>query len=163
MDCKKCDDYFSNVHLMKKDSPGPYTMHFFFQVNLKKKYNEVIKINPKCNPYVGLPEDVYFVKLLAKKYNSYLCPTIVGDTPSNKTSTWVSDKSGFKYPPKNKVELASLIDNDVTQYGCIHRFPYREQLYVLPRVDDFKFNLRPYKAKKSKITTTSEVKKVTSL
>lgn len=149
MEIKKRPDYFSKVYLLYKKHEYRY-MHGMFMKNFKKYYDDEVYISEECDNFKGIPEDEYFIDLLRCLYKTYLCPTIVVNTPSNKSSTWMNNQNGYDYPKSDKIltkekaveeskKHKSRLDADLSNY------------YKLDRIKDETLeDLKPYKTRSKK-------------
>nr|DAH56628.1 MAG TPA: synthase [Caudoviricetes sp.] len=148
IDAKKMPDYMDNVYLV--NFKGGYDwLHGMMMVNLKKKYGEEHYIDDRCDPRKGTSEDIYLARLFKRLYDVRLCPTITVSKPSNKTSTWVADKSGYKYPPVDNKTVDAYINeylkaNDIKPHDKTHK------TYKYPRTARNISYLKPYKPKPKK-------------
>lgn len=153
---KQMKDYFDNVHLVKFDADagiGYHTMHCMFMSNFAKKYNMPVYIDYRCDPKQGTSEDTYFIRICKRLFNCRMCPTIIVTKPSNKTSTWVSDKKGYDYPPVDFKLLDKYIsltletlkytskEQDDMNYTLIRKEPYKSQLQAYKPRTKIKGNL----------------------
>lgn len=146
---KKMPDYFDNVYLVKLKS-GYDWLHGMFMKNFKKYYNQMPFIDERCDPSKGTSEDIYFARLLRKLYNYRLAPTIVISKPNNRTSTWVADKAGYKYPKPDYATVEGYIKENLTRQPLLARTRSTGTI-ITPREGAYKGWLRPYKAKSKKI------------
>ena len=146
---KKLPDYFDNVYLVKFKS-GYKWMHGMIMKNFKKYYNQAPMIDDRCDPHVGTSEDIYFAKLLRKIYDYRLAPTVVVTKPSNKTSTWVADKSGYKYPKPDYDTVDGYIKENLTRQTLPAQAKSNNTI-IISREETYKCWLKPYKPKSKKV------------
>ena len=143
MEIKKRPDYFKNVYLLFKKHEYRY-MHGMFMKNFKKYYNDEVYISEECDNFKGVPEDEYFIDLLRCLYKTYLCPTIVINTPSNKTSTWMNDQNGYDYPKSDKIITKEMAQKEASNHKVIEK--ELKNVYKLNRIKDETIDdLKPYK------------------
>ena len=144
MEIKKRPDYFKYIYLLYKIR-GYYYFHGMFMKNYKKYYDDEIYISDKCDVWKGLNEDVYFAILLRKIYKTYLCPTIVINTPSSNTSTWMTNKGSYDYPPVDYPILREMAEEESKKHK--NRLSNKsDNVYKLDRIKDETINyLKPYK------------------
>lgn len=76
-------------------------MHGMAIKNFRKYYGIEPYIDAYCDPRKGTSEDVFFAQMCKYLFDCRLLPTLIVAKPLNKFSTWVADKSGYKYPPIN--------------------------------------------------------------
>ncbi len=145
IEAKKMPDYMSNVYLV--NFKGGYDwLHGMMMANFKKKYGEEHYIDNRCDPHKGTSEDIYLARLFKRLYDVRLCPTITVSKPSNKTSTWVADKSGYKYPPVDNATVDAYIDEYIKERNIKpHDKSYKT--YKYPRTSESISLLKPYKPK----------------
>lgn len=145
IDAKKMSDYMENVYLV--NFKGGYDwLHGMMMVNLKKKYGEEHYIDHRCDPRKGTSEDIYLARLFKRLYDVRLCPTITISKPSNKTSTWVADKNGYKYPPVDNPTVDAYIGEYVRDKNIKpHDKTYKT--YKYPRTSVSLCYLKPYRPK----------------
>lgn len=147
MELKKRHDYFKNIYLLYKIHGYEY-FHGMFMKNFKKYYNDEIYISEECDVWKGLNEDVYFSILLRKLYKTYLCPTIVINTPSSNSSTWMTTKGSYDYPKVDKIKLKEIAEKESKNHKKRLDTSYKN-VYQIERVqDDYLKELKPYKAKR---------------
>lgn len=142
---KKMPDYMKNVYLVNFKS-GYDWLHGMMMVNFKKKYGEEHYIDERCDPRKGTSEDIYLARLFKRLYNVRLCPTITISKPSNKTSTWVADKGGYKYPPVDNPTVDAYID-EYLKSKEIKPHDKTGKTYKYPRTMLGISLLKPYKPK----------------
>ena len=143
IEAKKMPDYFDNIYLVKFKQ-GYDIMHGLLISNFKKKYNMPIYIDKRCDPRKGTSEDIYFARLIRRFFNYRLCPTITVSKPTNKTSTWVANKTGYDYPPIDLPTVDAYIDellNDKTYASQTEN----SKTYHYIRSTRHKSLLKPYK------------------
>ena len=144
MEIKKRPDYFKNVYLLYKIH-GYGWFHGLFMKNIKKYYDDEIYMREDCDVWKGLNEDVYFAILVRMLYDTYLCPTIVVNTPSNKTSTWMCNKDSYDYPEIDYITLKEMALEESKNHKC-RISDKRKNVYKLDRIkDDTLKDLKPYK------------------
>ena len=140
---KKMPDYFENIYLTKFEG-GYDWLHGMMIKNFKKYYGTEIYIDDRCDPRKGTSEDIYFARMMKRLFDVRLCPTITVSKPSNKTSTWVADKSGYKYPPVDNATVDAYIEENVKAKNLQPR-PKTAKTYKLPRGESYISLLKPYK------------------
>lgn len=149
MELKKRPDYFKNIYLLYKIHGYEY-FHGMFMKNFKKYYNDELYISDECDVWKGLNEDVYFSILLRKLYKTYLCPTIVINTPSSNSSTWMTNKGSYDYPKVDKIKLKEIAKLESKKHKNNLNTNYKN-IYVLERIKDKTLeDLKPYKARSRK-------------
>lgn len=145
IEAKKMPDFSNNIYLVNMKS-GYDWLHGMLMCNLKKKYGEEHYIDERCDPHKGTSEDVYFSRLLKRLHDCRLCPTITISKPSNRTSTWVADKTGYKYPPVDNPTVDAYID----EYIRVRELKPKAKSHSTikyPRIEKYKEYIRPYKPK----------------
>lgn len=146
IEVKKRPDYFKYIYLLYK-MRGYYYFHGLFMKNYKKYYNDEVYISDKCDVWKGLNEDVYFAILLRKIYKTYLCPTIVINTPSSDSSTWMNGKGSYDYPPVDYPILKEMAEEESKNHKK-HLDSKKENVFRLERIQDETIkDLKPYKKK----------------
>lgn len=145
---KKMPDYLDNVYLVKFKN-GYDWMHGMIMKNFKKYYGVEPYIDERCDPHVGTSEDIYFARLLRRLFDYRLAPTVTVSKPSNKTSTWVADKKGYKYPKPDYATVEAYINENPLCQTMPAR-PKTSRTILISRVDDFKSLIKPYKPKPRK-------------
>lgn len=147
MEVKKRSDYFKNVYLLYKKHDYRY-LHGMFMKNFKKYYDDEVYISEECDNFKGVPEDEYFVDLLRCLYKTYLCPTIVINAPSSKSSTWMCNAGSYDYPKSDKIKTKQMAEEEAKKHKKIER--ELQNVYKLDRINDETLDdLKPYK-KRSK-------------
>ncbi len=149
MQVKQMPDYFDYTYLVNYTS-GYDWFHGLMMKNLKKHHGIELYIDERCDPRVGTPEDVYFARFLKRVVNYRLAAGVCINAPSNKTSTWMSNKIGYDYP---KVDYA-LVDkyvNEKIKSQHIKRLPITYDTIKLPRDKRFKELLKPYQTRARKV------------
>jgi hypothetical protein len=148
MEIKKRPDYFNSVYLLFKKHEYRY-MHGMFMKNFKKYYQDEVYISEECDNFKGVPEDEYFIDLLRCLYKTYLCPTIVVNTPSNKSSTWMNNQNGYDYPKSDKIITKQMAEQEATKHKKIEK--ELKNVYKLDRIKDETLEeLKPYKSRSKK-------------
>lgn len=148
MEVKKRPDYFKYIYILYKIHGYEY-FHGMFMKNFKKYYDDELYMSDECDVWKGLNEDVYFAKLLRKVYNTYMCPTIVINTPSSKTSTWMTKEGSYAYPTVDHIRLKEMAEEESKKHK-IRLNTDKKNVYRIKRIDDETINdLKPYK-KRSK-------------
>lgn len=147
IEIKKRKDYFKYIYLLYK-MRGYYWFHGLFMKNIKKYYDDELYISDKCDVWKGLNEDVYFAILARKVYKTYLCPTIVINTPSSNTSTWMTNKGSYDYPPVDYDILREIAEEESKK----HKSRLDQDIpsvFKIERIQDDTINdLKEYKARK---------------
>ena len=144
MEIKKRPDYFTNVYLLYKNHEYRY-MHGMFMKNFKKYYQDEIYISEECDNFKGVPEDEYFIDLLRCLYKTYLCPTVVVNTPSSKSSTWMCNSNGYDYPKNDKIKTKEMAIEESKKHKSKLDIE-RPNHYKLDRIrDETLKELKPYK------------------
>ena len=147
MEIKKRPDYFKYIYLLYKVR-GYYWFHGLFMKNISKYYDDELYISEKCDVWKGLNEDIYFAILARKVYKTYLCPTIVINTPSSNTSTWMTKEGSYNYPKVDYDVLREIATEESKNHKI--RLNGDKNVYRLERLnDDTIKDLKPYK-KRSK-------------
>lgn len=147
MEIKKRKDYFDYVYLLEKVHSYEY-MHGMIMKNFGKYYDEKVYISDKCDVWKGTSEDVYFINLLRKLFVTYLAPTVVVNTPSSSTSTWMTTMGSYDYPPIDYPEIKKMVEEDSKKYK-VRRLEVDKLFYRIKRLDDGdKKFLKPYKPRK---------------
>lgn len=146
---KKLPDYNDSVYLVKFKS-GYEWMHGLIMKNFKKYYGEEVYIDERCDPRKGTSEDIYFAKMLRERFDYRLAPTVVVTKPSNKTSTWVADKSGYKYPKPDYATVDGYIKENLTRQPPLAHVKTSNTI-IISREETYKCWLKPYKPKPKKI------------
>lgn len=147
MEIKKRPDYFKYIYLLYKVR-GYYWFHGLFMKNISKYYDDELYISEKCDVWEGLNEDIYFAILARKVYKTYLCPTIVINTPSSNTSTWMTKEGSYNYPKVDYDVLREIATEESKSHKI--RLNGDKNVYRLERLnDDTIKDLKPYK-KRSK-------------
>lgn len=146
IDAKKMPDYTENVYLVKFRS-GYDWLHGMFLRNLKKYHGTPIYIDGRCDPRKGTSEDIYLARLLKQYFDVRLCPTITISKPSNKTSTWVADRSGYKYPPVDNATVDAYIQENMKNLAPRPKSP---RTYKYSRTVRYKDLIKAYKPKGKK-------------
>jgi len=147
MHARQAKDHLENVKLVKVGPIDHAWMHGLFMKNFKKEYGMEVYIHEDCDPRKGLSEDVYFVQLVKRLFEVRLCPTIVVSKPTNKTSTWVADKAGYKYPPVDWETVSRMVKS--AEYEPRPRRNLKDT-YILPRVEYMKDKVTVYKPRNKK-------------
>ncbi len=145
IEAKKMRDYAENIYLV--NFKGGYDwLHGMLMINFKKAYNEMPYIDTRCDPRKGTSEDIYLARFFKKVYDVRLCPTITISKPSNKTSTWVADKEGYKYPPVDNATVDAYIDENLkNNKTTLHDKTCKT--YSYSRCEKYTSWLKPYKPK----------------
>lgn len=163
IDIKKASDFFDNVHILPVRGGKAYNwMHGLIHKNFKKFYNQEFYIDDRCDTNVGIPEDVYFSRLLKTYTNAYLAPTICVNKPDSNKSCDRNDGTGrYNYPPV-KYEI---VDNYLLESGYknnyVHVNPNQiRKEFILPRVDYKKEDIRPYIPRSKSIKSVQQDIKV---
>lgn len=147
MEIKKRPDYFKNIYLLYKVHGYEY-FHGMFMKNIKKYYQDELYMSEECDVWKGLNEDIYFSKLVRELYDTYLCPTIVINTPSSKSSTWMTNKDGYDYPTVDHPKLKEMAKEEATKHKC-HIKKDKKLIYKYDRLQDETINdLKEYKSRK---------------
>lgn len=148
MEIKKRPDYFKKIYLLYKIHGYEY-FHGMFMKNFKKYYDDELYISEECDVWKGLNEDVYFSILLRKLYKTYLCPTIVVNTPTSNTSTWMTNKGSYDYPTVDKPKLKEIAEEESKKHKSRLKVNYKN-IYQLDRINDENLKeLKPYKSRSS--------------
>lgn len=144
---KSASDFYDNVHLIPAKMNKSYNwMHGLFIKNFKKYYNQEFYIDERCDTLQGIPEDVYFARLLRRFTNSYVAPTIVCSKPTSKHSCTMNNEKGtYEYPPV----LFDKVDSYILESAALNKYrvcnPYTNPTdIVLPRINFMKDLIRPY-------------------
>lgn len=160
---KSAYDFLDNVHLIPAKTNKSYNwMHGLIHKNFKKKYNQEFYIDTRCDTMQGIPEDVYFSRLLRNFTNTYVAPTVIVTKPTSKQScTMANDKGTYEYPPV----LFDVVDNYMMEsahkynYKRVNMLATRREIVLPRREDEYKQLLKPYKPKTIKPNNNS-VRKV---
>lgn len=141
IEARQQKDHKENIHLIK--AGGCDWFHAMFMINFKKYYDLELYIDDRCDPRKGTSEDIYFARLLLKLANCRVCPTIIVGKPSNKTSTWIAEKDGYKYTPVDYTLLQAYIDENIKK---LHLVPLERtnKHYMYDRVDIYKELVKSY-------------------
>lgn len=145
IEARKMPDHSDKIRLVK--AAGCDWFHAMFMANLNKKYGIRPLIDARCNPGVGVSEDVYFARLLKKIATCRQCPTIIVSKPSNKTSTWIADKGGYKYEKIDYATVDRMIEENIRE----NKWPIVQQSsrsFEYERVGEYKEWLTSYKPPK---------------
>ena len=147
MELKKRPDYFTNIYLIYKIHGYEY-FHGMFMKNIKKYYQDELYMTEECDVWKGLNEDIYFSKLVRELYDTYLCPTIVINTPSSKSSTWMTNSNGYDYPPVDHPRLKEMSKDEAKKHIC-RKNKDRKLSYKIDRLKDSTIeDLKEYKPRK---------------
>lgn len=141
---KNLSNYKTHTQLIKNCNYD--WLHGLFMRNLNKSYGVELYINATCDPWKGTSEDAYFARIMKKLFDCRHCPTVLVSKPSSKTSTWMSNAGGYKYPPLDYPTIDEMIRRDIKETGL----EARKQTYntiVLPRVEEYKEMIADYKAR----------------
>lgn len=148
MNMKKMPCYFDKTYVIDFEN-GYEWMHGLIIKNYKKYYNMTPCIDDRCDPRKLAPEDIYFTRLIKKLFNCKLMPGVVITKPNNKTSTWVSDRKGYDYPKVDLAVIDSYIRDNLPKFET-HKKPFSPCTIELPRLEDFKQFLKPYRPRNRK-------------
>lgn len=145
IEARKMPDHRDKIRLVK--AQGCDWFHAMFMVNLKKRYGISPLIDERCDPHKGVSEDVYFARLLRKITSCRQCPTIIVSKPSNKTSTWIAGKDGYKYEKIDYTTVDQIVAENIAANDWK---PVRQssRTYEYDRVDVFKDVMTSYKPPK---------------
>ena len=144
MEIKKRQDYFKYIYLLYKIHGYEY-FHGMFMKNLKKYYNDELYMSNDCDVWEGLNEDIYFAKLIRKLYKTYLCPTIVINTPSSNTSTWMTKEGSYDYPQVDHIKLREMALEESKKHKS-RLDTNTKSVYRIERLKDETLkDLKPYK------------------
>lgn len=145
VEARKMPDHKAKVRLVV--ARGCDWFHAMFLANLKKKYGIAPMIDDRCDPKKGVSEDVYFARLMRRIVSCKQCPTIIVSKPSNKTSTWVANKGGYKYEKVDYTTIDSMISEYIQQSGFTE-VTQSSKSYEFDRVEVFKELVTEYKPPK---------------
>lgn len=162
---KSASDHLDNVHLVPIKYDKSYNwMHGLFHKNYKKYYNQEFYIDTRCDTLIGIPEDVYFSRLIRRFSNAYLAPTIVINKPTSRQSTtWANKEGSYNYPPVKFDVVDKYIreSTDNNNYRHVNMLADRKEI-ILPRLDDsYKQFVSPYKPRVVEPTQFPSAKKIT--
>lgn len=147
MIAKKRKDYFKKVYLLRCKR-GYEWLHGCIMINFKKYFNDEIYIDKNCNNYLGVAEDIFFIRLLRTLYNIQLCPSVIVNTPSNKTSTWMNKEDGYNYPKNSDLKTNILVQKN-KKLHTIHKDLEIPNIIAIDRIKDKDIeNLKSYKPRK---------------
>lgn len=147
MELKKRPDYFKNIYLIYKTHGYEY-FHGMFMKNLKKYYNDELYMTDECDVWKGLNEDIYFSKLVRELYDTYLCPTIIINTPSASSSTWMTGKGSYDYPPVDHPVLRVMAKVEASKHKA-YKKEDKILVYKYDRlIDNTLEDLKEYKSRK---------------
>lgn len=149
MFAKQRKDYFDSVFVIR-NKKGYEWLHGCIIKNFKKYYDTEIYIDERCDPWQGTSEDVYFSRLMRRLFCCQLCPTITVNKPSNKTSTWMNNASGYSYPPIDRPIVDTYIEENMHKYQHLQRGKIPNVVRLSRLKDETLGYLKPYKARKKK-------------
>ena len=144
---KQKPDFFNNVHVIPVKGGKAYNwMHGLIHKNFKKFYNQEFYIDDRCDTNIGIPEDVYFSRLLKTYTNAYLAPNICINKPNSNKSCDRNDGTGkYTYPPVKYDIVDSYLLESGYKNNYFHVNPNQvRKEFILPRVDYMKEDIRPY-------------------
>lgn len=144
---KKRSDYKNSVYLLRSKK-GYEWFHGMINRNYKKYYGAGIYIDERCDPLVGLSEDVYLPRLLRRLFECQLCPTLILSKPSNKTSTWMNEKGSYDYPPIDLPALDEFIRENLPKYKGIKGVPVPDCMRLERAQTESLMYIKPYRAKR---------------
>ena len=154
---KSQDDFMQNVHLIPAKNNKSYNwMHGLFIKNFKKYYSQEFYIDERCDTLKGIPDDVYFARLLRKFASCWVAPTVVCNKPTSKHScTMDNGKGTYEYPPV----LFDVVDSYILDSADKHKYkicnPYKvANEIILPRGDYMRDLIKPYVPRGNKKQTT---------
>ena len=144
---KQAADSFDTVKLIPAKKRVLYDgINGEFMVNFKKKYGIEPKIDERCNPALGVGEEIFFNALLRRLFDVYLAPTIVVSAGSIKNSVWMQGKASYaQEPPHPKQLIRKLVEQNASKIGDFKKG--LSSTIILNRVEDFKDKVTPYKPK----------------
>lgn len=153
---KSAEDFMDNVHIIPAKPNKSYNwMHGLFIKNFKKYYGQEFYIDERCDTLQGIPEDVYFARLLRRFTNAYVAPTVVCNKPTSKHScTMDNGKGTYEYPPV----LFDVVDNYILETADKFKYkicnPHRVvSEIILPRGDYMRDLIKPYSPRGKNKTT----------
>ena len=155
---KSAPDFKENVHLIPAKINKSYNwMHGLFIKNFKKYYGQEFYIDERCDTLQGIPEDVYFARLLRRFANCYVAPTVVCNKPTSKHScTMDNGKGTYEYP----LVLFDVVDNyilesaDKNKYKQCNPHTVVSEI-ILPRCDYMLDLIKPYSPRSKKQPSTT--------
>lgn len=161
IDAKKSDDYLDCVSLIPAKKNRSYNwMHGLFIKNFKKYYDEEIYIDENCDTLQGLPEDVYFARLLRQLKLCYVAPTVIITKPNSKGSTqWAQQDGKYNYPPVKFNDVDQMIIQNIVKHMYTKNGGLQEPM-LLYRVEDYRNLLKPYSAKQKSCNYNNEPQKI---
>ena len=164
IDIKKLPDFNQNVHIIPAKNNKSYNwMHGLIHKNFKKYYNQEFYIDTRCDTNQGIPEDVYFSRLLRSVTNAYVAPTITLNKPDSSKSCDRNDGTGkYSYPP---VEF-DIVDRYIAESAIKNNYHHVNPVFVrdeivLPRVAKMKEFVKPYVSRSRDKKVISVADKVT--
>ena len=160
IELKKQNNYFDVVTLVPSRQTRNYNwMHGLIIKNFKKYYNEEIYIDDKCDTLQGLPEDVYFARLLKQLKVCYIAPTIVISKPDSRGSTqWAREDGKYNYPPVkfdcvDQMIFTNILKNQFQKNDRI------KDIIEIPRLDRYKNYMKSF-VSKSKVVNNDIYQKI---
>lgn len=165
---KSDSNYFEKVTLhqipfTRGTLSGYYTMHGMIIKNFKKYYNQELYIDERCDPWKGTSEDTYFAMLLRGVTECYLAPAIVFSKASANTSTWMSDKGSYAYPPVETDIVISYVQENIQKHNIKIPSTNQSKYILLDRkykdnIDKLaEFKARPRKKKDNSLVEKREL------
>lgn len=145
IEARKREDHREKIRLVK--AQGCDWFHAMFLANLKKKYGIAPMIDERCDPKKGVSEDVYFARLLRRIVSCRQCPTIIVSKPSNKTSTWIAGKDGYKYEKIDYATVDQIVSENIKKAGW-EEVKQSAKSYEYERVEAFRDMMTSYKPPK---------------
>lgn len=155
MALKQASDYFDNI-TVKPCTNNNGELHFAFHLNYKKYYGDEPYIHPSCTHFNGISDDRYFVLLLKTLYGCWCCPTVMSGRMMGgaSASTWAPGKTDGKmgYPPIDFKKTMALVYQEIEANGWkFNKYPNQDAWFKIPRLEQYKELLKPYKPRKKKI------------
>ena len=148
---KQQPDFFENVHILPVKGGKAYNwMHGLIHKNFKKFYNKEFYIDERCDTNQGIPEDVYFSRLLKTYTNAYLAPNISINKPDSSKSCDRNNGTGkYIYPPVQYETVDRYILESSSRNNYKHVYPNQvRQEIILPRVEKDKTLIRGFISRK---------------
>ena len=160
---KQANDYFENVHLVPARNDRSYNwMHGLIIKNYKKYYNQEFYIDSRCDVMQGTAEDVFFSRMIRRLTKAYVAPTVVCNKPdSSKSCTMDNGKGTYEYPPIVYDVVESYIKETIDKHKHRHVAPTAVcKEVIIPRVSEFKDQLKPFKSRAKKKEDNSNITKI---